>query len=377
MKIYLAKILYGKDFELIEGSLEIKNGLISKVKEGSASGDLNAKGSIIIPSFINAHVHLLDALGKELWYGKSLDELVRPPNSLKHQLLKEPKQKIRSAANDAVKEMLMKGITYYCEFSNLPKISNELLKNSGIEGKILYEPVEVMSDNEVSKNIINNVFVDKIVKPSAECNGLGISGVCEFSDKVLQKLASSTNYFALHVAEHKISQERSIKQTSRTEIERALKIKPRFIVHLTNPFKNDLERVARKKIPVICCPRANAVLQVGLPPIKELLKRKILVALGTDNVMFNSPDMFKELEFVAKLTGLVPKEVLKLATINPAKIFKLNKGVIEEGRDADLILLRAPENISRSHDIVSSIVQRADQRNIWKVYGKGKEVYSR
>lgn len=68
-------------------------------------------------------------------------------------------------------------------------------------------------------------------------------------------------------------------------------------------------------------------------------------------------------------------EVFQLATVNPAEIFKLNKGVIEEGRDADLILLKTGENIRYSQDIVTSIIHRAEQRKIWKVYAKGKEVY--
>ncbi|MDI6707534.1 MAG: amidohydrolase family protein [Candidatus Thermoplasmatota archaeon] len=376
MKIYNAKILYGEDFELIEGSLEIKNGSISKIREGNATGDFNAKGSIVIPSFINAHVHLLDALGKDMWYGKTLDELVRPPNSLKHKLLKKPESKIKSAANAAVKEMLMSGTTYYCEFSNIPKISTEILKISRMDGKILYEPIEVMDDNEVWENILDNALVKNILKVASECEGLGISGVCEFSDAILQKLASLSKYFALHAAEHKISQERSIRQTGRTEIERAVKIKPKFLVHLTHPLKNDLILLEKNKIPVICCPRANAVLNVGSPPIPQLLRNKVLVALGTDNVMLNSPDILRELEFVAKLwPELEPQTILKLVTVNPAKIFGLNKGVAQEGKDADLILLKPLENLEYSHDIVASIIHRATQRNIWKVYYKGRAIY--
>ncbi|MEW6070038.1 MAG: amidohydrolase family protein, partial [Candidatus Thermoplasmatota archaeon] len=303
--------------------------------------------------------------------------LVRPPNSLKHQLLKKPVAKIKSAASTAVKEMIANGTTYYCEFSNIPKISKELRKNSGISGKILYEPVDVMSDEAVCENIVDDNVVNKALKIGAECDGLGISGVCEFSDKALKKLASLSNYLALHVAEHKLSQFRSLRQTGKTEIERAIMLRPKLIVHLTNPIKNDLEVLAKKKIPIVCCPRANSVLGVGVPPVKELLKRNILVALGTDNVMFNSPDIFKELKIVANLIGLAPKETLKLTTINPAKILNLNKGVIEEGKDADLIVLKGLENIYNSYEVISFIVEKADKRNIWKVYCKGKEVYSR
>ncbi|MDI6888001.1 MAG: amidohydrolase family protein, partial [Candidatus Thermoplasmatota archaeon] len=122
--------------------------------------------------------------------------------------------------------------------------------------------------------------------------------------------------------------------------------------------------------------RANAVLNVGSPPIPQLLRNKVLVALGTDNVMLNSPDILRELEFVAKLwPELEPQTILKLVTVNPAKIFGLNKGVAQEGKDADLILLKPLENLEYSHDIVASIIHRATQRNIWKVYYKGRAIY--
>ena len=50
------------------------------------------------------------------------------------------------------------------------------------------------------------------------------------------------------------------------------------------------------------------------------------VAIGTDNVMINSPDLFREMDFLWKITmgihqkRIEPKNILKMATVNAGKI---------------------------------------------------------
>ena len=49
------------------------------------------------------------------------------------------------------------------------------------------------------------------------------------------------------------------------------------------------------------------------------------LAIGTDNVMINSADMFREMDFIWKITmgihkkRLDPREILKMATVNGGK----------------------------------------------------------
>ncbi len=63
-------------------------------------------------------------------------------------------------------------------------------------------------------------------------------------------------------------------------------------------------------IPVVSCPRSNGSLGVGIPPIMDMIDRGINVCLGTDNVMLNSPNMFKEMEYALKVTRGYYKEYL-------------------------------------------------------------------
>jgi cytosine/adenosine deaminase-related metal-dependent hydrolase len=99
-----------------------------------------------------------------------------------------------------------------------------------------------------------------------------------------------------------------------------------------------------------------------------MIEHGCTVALGTDNVMLNSPDMFREMDYAWKVTRaldgtlLEPRQILKMATVNGAKILRLNSGCIEVGRDADLIFIdKTHIDISPMHDPYAAVVHRANQ----------------
>ena len=66
----------------------------------------------------------------------------------------------------------------------------------------------------------------------------------------------------------------------------------------------------------------------GIPDIEKMQNAGCLLGLGTDNVMINSPDMFREMDYLWKVTmgikkkRIDPKEILKMATVNAGKILK-------------------------------------------------------
>ncbi len=75
-------ILFGHEFDLIEGTITIENGRISHIEE-----EANSSTDIILPAFINSHTHIGDSIAKDAGSGLSLDDLVAPPDGLKHRLL--------------------------------------------------------------------------------------------------------------------------------------------------------------------------------------------------------------------------------------------------------------------------------------------------
>ena len=97
-------------------------------------------------------------------------------------------------------------------------------------------------------------------------------------------------------------------------------------------------------------------------------EERTTVALGTDNVMLNSPSMFREMAFAAKLSDMPAREVLRMATRAGAEIAGLDCGVIEAGRPAKLVVLDGnSDNLAGAKSPVRAVVRRAGAANVKRV----------
>jgi cytosine/adenosine deaminase-related metal-dependent hydrolase len=152
---------------------------------------------------------------------------------------------------------------------------------------------------------------------------------------------------------------------------------------LTHADQDDISLLKGRR--VVCCPRANAYFGVGFPPVEELVEAGMNICLGTDNVMANSLDLFREMEFLGKTlrgrygkNALHSKKIIEMVTVNPADALNLQSGWISERRSADFMVLDldAP-NMRPVHNIYHSLVHRAKSENVKLVYIKGKKVYDR
>jgi cytosine/adenosine deaminase-related metal-dependent hydrolase len=132
---------------------------------------------------------------------------------------------------------------------------------------------------------------------------------------------------------------------------------------------------------IIICPRANGILGVGLAPIKKMLEFNFILGIGTDNVMLNSPDMFKEMDFLIKSQRafeknsgfLKAKEILKMATVNGGKIFELNTGCIKRGYLADLLFIdRYDLDLYPPFDPHMALVNRCTEKQVKAIMINGK-----
>jgi cytosine/adenosine deaminase-related metal-dependent hydrolase len=108
------------------------------------------------------------------------------------------------------------------------------------------------------------------------------------------------------------------------------------------------------------------------------MEKGINALLGTDNLMFNSPNMFREMEYALKVTRgyekqyLNPKYVLKMATTNAGHVFGQDTGIIAEGKTADIMVVK-----KMSENPWLSIINRTESKNIICLMRKGKIVFKR
>ena len=396
-------VLAGDGFQRIDdASLLIENGIIRYVGQGhphvQKDGVISdGKGLLAMPGLINAHTHIGDSVAKDLGVGKTLKELVHPLHGIKTQLLaNEAPELVREAISQAASDMLSAGITAFADFREGGLQGVQLARQALSQCKqrvlLLCRPNFAFSETDVTKDVaLPETVVYETKNALSLSSGIGLSGANEYTETALRqigKLAKDDGKpIAIHAAESLDAVKFSNENFQTTEIQRILSsITPSMIVHVTHPSLTDVQRIAERGVGVVCCPRANASLGVGVPPIGTLLQQKVRVALGTDNVMLNAPDMFREMDYadrMMKATSLNPcavssTEILRMATINAAEILGLSStiGTLDVGKMADIIFLdlTAP-NLNFSRDLVSTVVHRTRPDNIACVMINGEIVY--
>ncbi|MGQ0376706.1 MAG: amidohydrolase family protein [Nitrososphaerota archaeon] len=385
-----ASILYGKDLQYIENTdIRISGQAFTKIKQNLASNQneekLDCQGLVIIPGFVNAHTHIGDSIAKDASLESTAEARIHPIHGIKSKILKNTKPShLANFMKNSCLSMIKNGITSFVDFREgglegvllLKKTVSTLSIRSMILGRVEY----YQKQNEIKQNTSfaksKQKELDAILQ---KCDGIGVSGVNEYSDSVLKYYSKTKKIRAIHSAETKQSCALSKKMTTKSETKRALLLKPHFLVHMTHASKKDLCMSARKTRGIVVCPRANAALAEGIPDIELMLKTGNNLAIGTDNVMINSPDMFREMDYLWKVSmathkkRIDAKQILKMATSNAGKILNKKIGVIKEGYFADCILLdKHAIDLEPMHNPYASIVHRASESAIKAVMIGGK-----
>jgi len=396
-------LLFGENLDYIDnGYIIIKSGRIKRV----GSGDYREKddgpiydgeGILACPGFVNAHTHIGDSIGKDIGIDSSFESRIHPIHGIKNKILQKSDRKhlIKFMRSSAI-SMMRNGIVVFADFREGGLLGIDQIKEAtsglSIKSIVLGRPEhyydisrDFFKNPKFGPNIIG--LIRNILKFA---DGLGISGANENTDgslnqyrEIVQKKSMKKKYLiGIHSSESPESEKKSMTITGKSEVQRIItNLIPNFIVHLTNASDADIKLVAKKKIGVVVCPRANGTLGVGIPKIAKMLNFGCRIGIGTDNIMINSPDMFRELDFIWKLNRslsdkpISARDILKMATVNGGKILGTNSGAIMAGYAADIIFIDKNNlDISPMHDPHTSIVHRVNTNAILNVMIDGKFV---
>ncbi|MCE8424741.1 MAG: amidohydrolase family protein [Candidatus Methanoperedens sp.] len=334
-RIIEGTIIYGDEFEPIDGQIIIEDGTIKNIEECAVATD-----TIIAPCFVNAHTHIGDSVIKDPPY-LPLEELVQPPHGLKHRILQEtPKSSLVTSMKATIEDMIKTGT---CAFSDF--------REGGLEGVSALK--EALNDTEIDGKIFGRP-VGKDISYLDVCDGTGLSSTgdidMEYLKYVVERTRNKGKKFAIHAGEKDPS-----------DITSAIELEPDHLIHLTHAENRDIKSISDAGFPVAVCLRSNYITRSGIPPIKKMLDEGIIVAAGTDNVMLNSVNMFSEMEFLSKTNIYDDRQVFMLCTLNGAKLLGIDNeiGSIEKGKKARLMILtKKSNNLNGIRNPLSSLVRR-------------------
>jgi len=335
-------IIYGDDFFAEEGYICIRDGIIREFGQERVEADFEG---LVCPRFVNAHIHLGDSAFKDPPY-LPLSDLVGP-GGLKAKMLEQtPRSRIVEGMRRSLEQMQATGTAAFADFreggADGVAMLEEALQGLPLLSRIFGRPE--LGQREITKS----------------CWGLGISSTRDHPEDIVCAAVAAARRAGQAVGIH-------AGEAGRDDISSALALQPDFLVHLSQANEDDLRAVARSDLPVVVCPRSNLMTGAGLPDVKMMVRQGISVAVGTDNVMLNSPDMFEEMHLLNKALLHDDRQVFNMCTLNGAKITGLDQrlGSILEGKEAKVMVLnKKSNNLWGSMRPLSSIVRRAGPSDI-------------
>lgn len=333
----------GEDLDEESVRIVVENGIISEIEEIS-----QPENYWIVPSFFNAHTHIADTIAMDIPVPGTLEELVAPPHGLKHRLLAAtPPELLVEAMRRSARSIVRSGTAGFADF-----------REGGEDGvRILQAALAGLSCRTI---ILGREGGEQVA------DGIGIPQYTAGIEDAVQKMRNAGKFVAIHAGEK-----------DPLDMDHALDLSPDLLVHATHATERQLRRCAEEEIPIAVCPRSNWALGVSRspvhPPVRRMLDIGCTVFLGTDNVMFVQPDMFRELAFLSQVYRIEPRVCLKMA-ISASACFG-SPFFLEKGNEANFMVLDPVRgNLNFSRDPAATIVRRIDQdaiaRNVFSSESK-------
>jgi len=252
-------------------------------------------GYIVLPPLIDAHTHCADA-GVHPSPGMSIQELVAPPDGLKHRYLREtPRSEIITNMREFSERARYNGISGFVDFRENGAEGCRMLREASSDAFVMGRPVSPVFDPSEMDEIL------------AVADGIALPSVTDMERSYVEKCADAAHKagkpFSIHTSER-----------IREDMEFILSLEPAFVVHMVAATDSDLRMTADAGIPVVVCPRSNAYFGIS-PPVVRMIDAGITVALGTDNAMLCTPDLRPEALIVSRMLSDADRDPLEAIAI--------------------------------------------------------------
>jgi 5-methylthioadenosine/S-adenosylhomocysteine deaminase len=158
------------------------------------------------------------------------------------------------------------------------------------------------------------------------------------------------------------------------------------LAHQVNCGPRDIELIARSGAAVVHNPLAKTILGSGMPPLMDMIRAGVPVAISTDgsgsadnqNILAAARLAAQYQKALHQDATLLPsQQLLEMITVAPSAILRMNRGELAPGRAADWILvdLTRPNLVpTRLDNLTENLLWAADGSEIDTVVAAGRVV---
>ncbi len=358
---------------------------------------LDARGALVLPGFINGHVHVPMTLFRGLHDDVTLNDWL-----YKYIFPAEKKNVnedfVRWGTRLAAAEQIRSGVTTFADMYYFEDAIAEETKAAGMRGVLGETWIDFPApDNKSEAEMI--AYTEKFLK---RWQGDALihaapapHSIYTCSKKTIQDAAElAKKYHApllMHVSEMKKEFDDSVKQNGMSPVQYLDSIgvldSNLVAAHCIFVDAADRKLLAQKNVGCTHNPSSNMMIASGVSPVPEMRAAGVAVGLGTDGPAGsnNDLDLMEEIDLAAKLAkiskmdplALNAKAVVEMATIDGARALHMEKeiGSLEAGKKADLILIGLNEpNAVPMYDVYAQIAYSLKGSDVQTVVIGGRVV---
>ena len=389
-------------------AIEVDNGIITGIFNNDDNRIKQFEGKVynygnlvLIPGFIQTHIHLCQTLFRGLaddlllldWLQKRIF-----PYENSHD-----RNSLRASARLGIHELLTSGTTTLLDMGTLNHqevVFDELHKSKmrAFAGNCLIDQNELYPDFKASKER-NLKYTEELADSFHNYSerikfGFAPRFVLSCTEGLLKDVKELSRKYTgslmhTHSSENKGEIETVRRMTGKENIEYFDSIgfldEKTVLAHCIHLNDTEVALLKKHNTRVSHCPSSNLKLGSGVADIPRYMKEGISVSIGADGAPCNNNlSMFTEMRLAALIQkpihgpqAMDALQVFRLATIEGAKALHIEgeTGSIEIGKKADFVLLDLEKSNQplNKENIYSSIVYSAGKENVKHVFIEGEQ----
>ena len=352
---------------------------------------IDAHGNIVMPGFVNMHTHVPMNLFRS--YADDLDLMTWLNTRIFPAEDRLTEESAYWASMAAMCELAASGTVAFNEMyffiDSIAKAAQEsglraflsravVTPAPGVGERMLDESEELFHKYDGKGRL--RVFMSPHAQYTVENSML---------EKIAEKAKKLGTGVHMHISETRGEHENCVQEQGMTPIELCKSVGlldvPFYAAHCVWVSEHDMELMAEHGGTVLSCLKSNLKLASGIAPLSKMMEKGISVTFGTDGASSNNKlSMMEEMtyaSFLQKGTTYDPKvmpavQALKMATRGGAEALGLESGVIEAGKNADIIMLRTDGiRYTPDYDPVSLVVYAGSDADVCMTMVGGDIIY--